>query len=1236
MLSKIRIVLEGRSEHAHEQEALAFIRGALPDHDPIHLWELAELVHPSQPRLLEIDALVLGYSALYLVEIKGGPGRYTGDSVDWTRTHEGRRHDMDAPLRSANAKARVLKSLLEHRLKNVHAPFVQALVFLSHEQAVNDLDDFGRRCVVKRSDFARAITHHEFLGADASFIRRPLDVRTVKEVVRALKELGFRPGKRTLKVGGYELREVLEDGEGYQDRHAVHPDPPGFQRRARIYLVPQQTSVERRQHLIRGSSRDAQLLESVKDHKGVLRLADYVQDAPLGPTLLFDHFPGVPLDAFLRRKHDLTLDQRIELILSIGAALSHCHRKQVVHGAVCPGAVLVAEDTSHKLETRLYNFQLGRSDQVQATQHWSAHADDASTVYRAPELRCAPDLLSPATDTFSFAALTYFVLTGVPPGRDVADVDALLERDGALDPRIRRDDISEGITQVIIDATRRVPATRELDSIDDFLLLLEDAATAPDKQRGEVSPLEAKKGDYLGEGLQVQSVLGHGASSRVLRVLRESDGKEFALKAALTETDDDRLAEEARLLDLLRHSNIVQFYKPVLRLADRTCLLMAIAGDQTLQQSLLREGVISLDYAARYGEELLSALQTLEEAKILHRDIKPGNIGVGAARKAALHLTLFDFSLAIEIPNPAAVSPNVTHLKIGTAAYRDPYLHLRGAWDHAADRWSAAITLHEMLTGVRPSVPDGLQGALDPSVHVELAAERFDTSVRDRLYRFFERALHPHVESRFESAEAMRKAFNLCFEQGVITAHEAKPSDAAPSVLAVGPDTPIASLPLPARAISALDRAGLLHAGELMSLPENRLSAVRGVGRQVIRDVLAFRETYREALAQAAAQAAFDPAFQGYGRPLGGSDLDPAVVRQLVDAGLGTTDRLAQAPRSQLDHLAQRGGFSLEPLEALLKAETRAACDRQHPTTVNAWIDALLPKSGKVRKHLRLLWGLDAPLRGRIDVESIELAKHLNCTAANIYLSLANAELVWREHPELPKLVTAARAVVREAGGPLPVKRAAEALFRFIPPVPSDDRSLDLVRSAALLRVVCRVDDPNDAECLSWERLPNGPWLCTSTVPALQLKELGQAADQLAARVPLPSASEVERQLREIVAKSAIADLATERLTELAAESSANAARSPRLELYPRNLSAQRALELSAATLAASSIDAEELQRRVHARYPEAFRTDRGFLSFGLCLRANVGRSLSGQPRSRRGFRRARVPTRLSPSSALD
>lgn len=86
-LARTRIALCGESPYAHEREAIDFAIQNLPNTDAIHLWALVDLLEPSTGRFYEIDLLVLGYSALYLVEIKSGPGRYEGDFVDWLWTH---------------------------------------------------------------------------------------------------------------------------------------------------------------------------------------------------------------------------------------------------------------------------------------------------------------------------------------------------------------------------------------------------------------------------------------------------------------------------------------------------------------------------------------------------------------------------------------------------------------------------------------------------------------------------------------------------------------------------------------------------------------------------------------------------------------------------------------------------------------------------------------------------------------------------------------------------------------------------------------------------------------------------------------------------------------------------------------------------------------------------------------------------------------------------------------------
>src|SRR4051812_35344294 len=106
---------------------------------------------------------------------------------------------------------------------------------------------------------------------------------------------------------------------------------------------------------------------------------------------------------------------------------------------------------------------------------------------------------------------------------------------------------------------------------------------------------------------------------------------------------------------------------------------------------------------------------------------------------------------------------DAAHTTVGTPAYRDPFVPLRGRWDEAADRFSAAITLYELLTGTRPRWGKGDVPATASQEDMSLDAERFDTAVRGRLVPFFRRAFARDASQRHETAEQMRTEWIGCF-----------------------------------------------------------------------------------------------------------------------------------------------------------------------------------------------------------------------------------------------------------------------------------------------------------------------------------------------------------------------------------------------------------------------------------------------------------------------------------------
>ena len=107
---------------------------------------------------------------------------------------------------------------------------------------------------------------------------------------------------------------------------------------------------------------------------------------------------------------------------------------------------------------------------------------------------------------------------------------------------------------------------------------------------------------------------------------------------------------------------------------------------------------------------------------------------------------------------------------------------------------------------------------------------------------------------------------------------------------------------------------------------------------------------------------------------------------------------------------------------------------------------------------------------------------------------------------------------------------------------------------------------------------------------------LGDQADLLAARDPLPGVTEIKQALREVMIKLTLGEadtaghlpwLSDTDLVLLAAAASRKSAATARLELYPRDLSPERALKISQAGSFLGGASDTELARRVLARFPD-------------------------------------------------
>lgn len=1208
-LSKARYEI-GTTHFAHERAAVQLLVDALPDRAPYHLLALKDLV-TADGRRYEVDAIVVAPKAVFLVEIKSHPAHFKGDAVDWrVEWKDGRLPSwIENPVRLTTAKSRVLAGALDRKLGAADRPYVQPLVFLSDERASIDSNCNADFCVVTRHNVVKALTEGVFPGATAKVSTNVIDTPRGQRVVQALLNLGLRNPKERNSVAGYTLGDLLDDGSGWQDYEAHAEQVKNRSARVRVYAVPSAVSPERREQLVRAALREAEVLNALSDHPHILHLQTSIASGPGdAPCLLFDRYDDeLDLETFLRRDAALSFSHRVELVEQIGNALAFCHRKGVLHRGLDPNAVLVrrggdpaAPVEERPLSVRLLNFQLAAHAGVTSgTHHLSAFGADRNLVYRAPEVLQDPRYASEASDVFSLGALAYRVFAGRSPGATLAE-RALLMRAGHLSLSAAREDLGvtpqrsdvfellgTGTLDALIALATEADPLQRITSANDFVANFLDVVTRPEPEapKADPDPLDARPGDVLGDGLSVVQFLGSGATAKVFRV--ERGGETFALKVALDGEHEERLSHEASVLAQLHSERIVQLHAR-LTLGGRLALLLDDAGE-SLAELLQREGPQSLDYARRWGEDLLFALESIEAKAVQHRDIKPANVGVlEPGSKKRRHLKLFDFSLA-------SIAPE--HVTAGTPAYRDPFLASRGAWDDHADRFAAAVSLYEMLTGLRPRWGDG-EGPVRPSDGLSIDAERFDAAVRDRLVEFFRRALDRDTALRFQSAEAMRVAWNACFltptivRAPAVDAPTARVSDA--TLAALKPDAPLEAVGLSARANNALDRSGIVTASQLARVSDNLLSSIRGIGRDTAREIQDVSRRLRELATFASVEVAlFDAGFVGEDLPLASVKLPEALRSSLEDAGIRSLDDLASAPASQVERLAKaHGADSVAKLRAALK-EARDDVERKaDPRTIEAWLDALFdPRqrhANQKANYQQTVWrwmGLD-PTVDVAPYDTIALAGRLACSRQNVSIMMGKARERWAKHAKIQDLLDRVHAELDGLDGVARIDRVGEALAARLPhEAGADDDALASRRAECLVSVAGEL-----SEDLALERVHGPRWVARDRRVFAALRSLGACADALAAKTPLPSSAEVHEELSKVIAGTSLASLAPDRLVALAADASTAAARSARLELYPRAMDARRALSLCHSVLSGEREGVSEAQLRdtVLARYPEA------------------------------------------------
>jgi len=239
----------------------------------------------------------------------------------------------------------------------------------------------------------------------------------------AARWLSFDPAAWTgKKIGAYKIVRQLGEG-GMAVVYLGERDDEHFRRRVAIKMVrPGFYTAE----IVQRFRNERQTLAAL-DHPHIVKLLDGGSTEGGLPYFVMDYVEGVPIDEYCGLQQ-LSADPRLQLFLSVCAAVRYAHQNRVVHRDLKPGNILITKDGVPKVLdfgiAKLLNPDFLPAPLVTRTE-WRP----MTLEYASPEqVRGEP--VTEASDIYSLGVLLYELLAGRRPydtaGRGRPEIERMI------------------------------------------------------------------------------------------------------------------------------------------------------------------------------------------------------------------------------------------------------------------------------------------------------------------------------------------------------------------------------------------------------------------------------------------------------------------------------------------------------------------------------------------------------------------------------------------------------------------------------------------------------------------------------------------------------------------------------------------------------------------------------------------------------------------------------------------
>jgi len=222
---------------------------------------------------------------------------------------------------------------------------------------------------------------------------------------------GPLPGEAVgVRIGAYKLLQLIGEG-GFGSVYLAEQQEPVV-RKVALKII--KLGMDTRQVIARFEAERQAL--AMMDHPHIARVFDAGATEQGRPYFVMELVKGDPIVEYCD-KHNLRIDERLELFAQVCNAVQHAHTKGIIHRDIKPSNVLVSK-LDGRPSAKVIDFGIAKATNARLTEKtlFTEHRQLIGTLeYMSPEQADGSLDIDTRTDIYSLGVMLYELLTGAPP-----------------------------------------------------------------------------------------------------------------------------------------------------------------------------------------------------------------------------------------------------------------------------------------------------------------------------------------------------------------------------------------------------------------------------------------------------------------------------------------------------------------------------------------------------------------------------------------------------------------------------------------------------------------------------------------------------------------------------------------------------------------------------------------------------------------------------------------------------